>query len=81
MSLCRQCNDTVVIGESTMIIKQARGVDWWRHQFYRHIKAYLSNPSEEQETQLRTLLQEYRQFHAERRDRPDDEHEWVMDFR
>lgn len=57
-------------------------LDWWRHQFYRQIKDFIGNPSEENETQLKCALEEYRKYFSERRsDREHDEHEWVMDFR
>ena len=57
-------------------------LDWWMHELYRCVKAFIYNPNEDMQKSLVSLLEEYRQFHEMRNEQTThDEHEQVMDFR
>lgn len=39
--------------------------DWWLWQMYRQVAQFINSPSEITESQLRSLILEYRNFHQQ----------------
>lgn len=57
-------------------------LDWWMHELYRCMKAFIQAPTEEMQNRLTTLLDEYRDMHERRETQVvHDEHEHLMDYR
>ena len=58
-------------------------LDWWMHELYQSMKAFIYNPSEEMQKRLVSSLDEYRKVHKATHAEyaTHDEHEHVMDFR
>jgi len=57
-------------------------LDWWMTQVYRSTKHFITQPSEESEKQLVSMLAEYRKYHDEHAAirHTEDEHERLMDY-
>lgn len=41
-------------------------IEWWRWRMYRQVATYINDPSPRNESQLRALIDEYREYRSTR---------------
>ena len=61
-------------------MEEKYSTEWWLWQMYRQVAQYVNNPDAITEAQLRSLIDQYREFTRQQGLGLRRGHEWVMDF-